>query len=362
VALAIAVAAIASVVPQAAAQPVPYELQQLADGVWVVVRRTPPGGFAEANTLVVVNDSDVVVVDSNILPGAARQVVAEIQKLTPLPVRYVVNTHWHSDHHYGNHVYREAWPGVEIVQHPRTRELVLEKDAPSLKANVEVEYPAAAERVRETLRTGVRSNGEPLTDQQRAQLTTTLGMYETFVAEMKDTPIVPATLSVAERLVLHRGERTIEIVFLGRGNTPGDLVVHLPRERIVATGDLVVHPIPFAFFSHIGDWPETLRRLRALDAATIVFGHGEVQHDWAYVDRLIALLESTWEQVRRAVAEGKDLEATFAAVDVDAHRLHFGGEAARAQLDYLFLRPAVEAAFLELSGAAPTEATNPGGP
>ena len=177
---------------------------------------------------------------------------------------------------------------------------------------------------------------------------------------MKSTPVVPATLTVSDQLVLHRGERTIEIRFLGRGNTPGDLVVHLPKERIVATGDLVVHPVPFAFFSHIGEWPETLRTLRALDATTVVLGHGEVQHDWSYVDRLIALLESTWRQVERAVAEGKSVEATLAAVDLDDHLSGFGGEAARDQFDYLFRQPAIEAAFLELTGAAPTEAKGPG--
>jgi cyclase len=344
-----------------AAQPVPYELQQLADGVFVVVRRPPAGGFADSNTLIVINESDVVVVDANILPSSARQVVAEIRKLTPLPVGYVINTHWHSDHHYGNHVYQEAWPEVEIVQHPRTRELVIEKDIPSLVNNVEVEYPAAAERLRTALSTGFRSNGEPVTEEQRQQFSTTLATYETFLADMKETPVVPGTLTVADRLVLHRGERTIEIRFLGRGNTPGDLVVLLPKERIVATGDLVVHPIPYAFFSHLGEWPQTLRRLRELDAATVVFGHGEIQHDWSYVDRLIPLLESTWEQVHRAVAEGKDLEATLAAVDLEPHRDHFGGEARRGSFDYLFLRPAVEAAFMELTGDAPTEAQGPGG-
>lgn len=344
----------------ATAQPVPYELQKLADGVFVVVRRPPSGSFAESNTLIVINDTDVVVLDTNILPSAARQVVAEIRKLTPLPVRYVINSHWHSDHHYGNQVYRDAYPGVEIVQHPRTRELVIEKDIPSLVENLEVEYPAAIERLKAALATGKRSNGEPVTEEQRRQFTTSLGIYEAFLADMRSTPVVPATLTVSDELVLHRGERTIEIRFLGRGNTPGDLIVHLPKERIVATGDLVVHPIPFAFFSHIGEWPATLRKLRGLDAATMVFGHGEVQRDWSYVDRLVALLDSTWQQVERAVAEGKSLEATLSAVDLDDHLAGFGGEAVRDQFDYLFRQPAIEAAFLEQTGGAPTEAKGPG--
>ena len=170
---------------------------------------------------------------------------------------------------------------------------------------------------------------------------------------MGSTPIVPGTLTVSDRLVLHRGERSIEVRFLGRGNTPGDLVVHLLAERIVATGDLVVHPIPFAFFSHLGEWPDTLRSLRALDAETILPGHGEVMRDWSYADRLVELLESTWRQVEEAVASDLDLEATRAAVDLDPFLESFGGGASRETFRYLYLDPAVEAAWSEQTSGEP---------
>ena len=91
-------------------------------------------------------------------------------------------------------------------------------------------------------------------------------------------------MTVADSLVLHRGGRDIEVKFLGRGHTSGDLVVYLPKERIVATGDLVVHPIPFGGSSYLQEWAGTLRKLKLLDATTIVPGHGEILSDWSYVD------------------------------------------------------------------------------
>jgi cyclase len=346
---------VAATVAPLGAQPSTYRVQQLAPDVYAVLRNLSPGGVADSNVLIVVNQSDVVVVDANILPTSARQVVAEIKKLTPNPVRYVVNTHWHSDHHYGNQVYRDAYPGVEIVQHPTTRSLVISEDVPSLAKNLEVEYPAVIDRLKTALATGKRSNGEPVTEEQRVQFADSLSLYELFMADMKGTPIVPGTLTVADSLVLHRGERTIEIRHLGQGNTPGDLVVYLPNERIVATGDLVVHPVPYAFFSPIAHWPQTLRELAKLDVVAIMPGHGEIQTDWTYVRQLIPLIESTWSQVQQAVAAGADLEATLAAVDVDAFRAAFGGEASREQLDYLFVRPAVEAAYRALRPEAAAE-------
>jgi len=237
---------------------------------------------------------------------------------------------------------------VEFIQHVNTRAEVIARDIPALEQNLKTEYPAAAQRYRTALSTGKTSSGETVTPEMRKSFEVALGLYQFFLSDMTSTPIVPGTLVVQDGLTLYRGERTIVIKYLGRGNTAGDLIVHLPRERIVATGDLVVHPVPFAFFSHLGDWPGTLRALKQIDATRILPGHGEVQTDWTYVDKLIPLIESTWGQVQRAVAGGADLEATFKAVTIDGFRKDFAGARSPTALDRLFLRPAVEAAFKEL--------------
>src|SRR5688500_3352045 len=102
------------------AQLAPYRVRELAPGVHAVVREMVPRGISDSNVLIIINDTDVVVVDANIFPASAREMIAEVRKLTTKPVRYLVNTHWHSDHHYGNHAWQLAFPGVEIVQHDNT--------------------------------------------------------------------------------------------------------------------------------------------------------------------------------------------------------------------------------------------------
>jgi glyoxylase-like metal-dependent hydrolase (beta-lactamase superfamily II) len=131
----------------------------------------------------------------------------------------------------------------------------------------------------------------------------------------------------------------------------------LPKERIVATGDLVVHPVPFGGATNLKQWPATLRALEKLDATTIVPGHGEIQHDWTYVDRQIALTESTWEQVKTAVKAGADLKAAQKMVNGDALSKAFGATSPknRSDFDYTYLDSAVEAAFKELQPGPATK-------
>jgi glyoxylase-like metal-dependent hydrolase (beta-lactamase superfamily II) len=72
---------------------------------------------------------------------------------------------------------------------------------------------------------------------------------------------IAPTLTLADRLVLHRGDRTIDIRHLGRGDTPEDLIVFLPQDRVVVTGDMVVAPVPYGFSSQPREWAAALEKL-----------------------------------------------------------------------------------------------------
>jgi glyoxylase-like metal-dependent hydrolase (beta-lactamase superfamily II) len=131
---------------------------------------------------------------------------------------------------------------------------------------------------------------------------------------------------------LNLGNRAVEIKFLGRANTPGDAVVFLPRERILITGDIVVHPVPYLCSGYPSEWTETLERLAALDPQTIIPGHGEVLHDLTYPRRVQKLLSDVVAEVRHsfyAQGNGKPLDEIRKQVDVemkfDALRREFDG-------------------------------------
>jgi glyoxylase-like metal-dependent hydrolase (beta-lactamase superfamily II) len=327
--------------------PVPgsaHDLVQLAPGVCAIVRHVEAGS-ADGNTLFIINDSDVVVVDTGGYAADAREAIAEIRKRTDKPVRYIINTHHHADHTLGNQLLLDTFPGAEIIGHARTRDLTLSDGAIEPSA-----FQKEIAGIDRELAAGKTSDGEVLTPEHRRHLELAKASFEFWIRDNRGAKRLPPTLTVAEDLVLHRGERTIQVRFFGEGHTPGDAVVYLPKERILAAGDLVVHPVPFGGATNLRAWPQTLRAMRRLEVAAIVPGHGDIQRDWSYVDRQIALFESTWAQVKRAVDSGANLTAVRKAVDGDALAKAFGITSTkdREEFDYTYLDPAVTTAFQTL--------------
>ena len=295
-----------------------FKVERVADGVYAVIRKDPPGMMCDGNSAFIVNDEDVVVVDA---PEASRQVLAAIRKVTRKPVRYVVNTHWHDDHIIGNQVYRDAFPDAQFIAHEATREYLPVLGLEARKRMMEG-APQGVAYLQGLLHQGKGSDGKPLSREERESMTSDVRLVEHYLEVVPKTEIVLPTVTVRDSMSLQCGRRRIEIVHLGRGHTSGDLVVHLPRERVVMSGDLVVWPIPLVGSdqSHVGDWSATLDVLRGLRARVLVPGHGPVQRDDSYVALLSRLYASVKRQTEAAVAQGHTLEETRGRVDLSEFR------------------------------------------
>lgn len=331
-----------------------FTRNEVAPGVYAFVFDNALGDAAavDGTAVVIINQSDVVVVDAQWSPTTARRVIAEIRKLTPNPVRYVINTHWHGDHWLGNQAYREAWPNVEFVAHPNT---VIDLEAQELSGFEKFRttgIPTMIADYEKRLAGGVRRDGKPYTAADSAAVMKQIAALKWAGPVINEVTPVRPTLTVADSLVLTRGDRRIIVRYLGRGNTRGDLSVWLPAERVLITGDLLVNPAPYSFGSYLGDWTKTLGSMRALPASVIIPGHGAVQRDWNYFDLFVELLNSTLTQAKAAVAKGMDLDATRKAVDLSALRERFtkGDVAIGRSFDAFFIAPAVERAWLEARG------------
>lgn len=267
------------------------------------------------NASVIVNADDVMVVDTNLSPGAAWALRDELNAITPKPVRYVVNTHWHWDHAHGNQIYG---PEVTVIGHEYTRaklgagesmrgrsyDMFITTGLPARIADLTAKLAAA-----------------PAAD--RAALAAPLAIAETQLAGSKALVPTPPTLTFTDHLTLVRGGREIRLLYLGRAHTGGDIVVFLPKERLVITGDLLVEGTSYIGDGFLGDWPQTLERLRALDFDVTLPGHGRVFRGKAKIDHFQAYLRDFRRQAEALHAAGVPAEAAAMKVDMRAHAANY---------------------------------------
>jgi cyclase len=327
-----------------------FDVQQIAAGVYAVIRREPAGLWFDANNVFIVDDEGVIVVDSNVSPSSTREVLAALRRITDRPVTHVVNTHWHEDHILGNRVYREAFPEVQFVAHTTTEEDLRTVSANNRRGALETGASFAAQ-LRELVRTGRNLAGQEMTDEERVSYLKDASLVERYLVDARDFEPVLPTITVDDPLVLRRGGRTVEILHPGAGHTRADLVVHLPAERIAITGDLVVWPVPLVgSTSFPGAYAATLRRVLALRPAVIVPGHGPVLRDDTYVRTLADLLTSIRTQTAAAVARGETLEQARRSVNLDPFRTTIAGDSQlRRFIFYAYVAlPGVEAAYREV--------------
>jgi cyclase len=276
---------------------------KLADGIYEIRHPDAPDTFPQSNTTVIVGDKGVFVVDSCLLPSTAREDVEQIKKWTNKPVTYLLNTHWHFDHTLGNATYAAAFPGVQIIAQRATQKTIADFNPGAV-----LRYPQRAGRFKKALDEGKNADGTPLTEADRADLQRSLAGLDAVLAEFKNAVQLAPNVSFDHEMSVDLGNRVVEIKHLGRGNTAGDTIVYLAREKILVTGDLLDHPVPYMFGGFPVDFVNTLRALSELDAQTIVPGHGDVLHDKAYIQQTMELMQAVNVEVEKEVNQGKTLE------------------------------------------------------
>jgi glyoxylase-like metal-dependent hydrolase (beta-lactamase superfamily II) len=300
--------------------PANIEVQKVAEGVYAVLRTDPPGTMFEANSAFIVGGDDVVVIDGGSNPTSAREVLAAIRRITDKPVRLLIKTHWHDDHMMGSAVYREAFPGVEIVAHATAAEDMATQGVINRKQMME-QGAGFVEYLRGLVEKKQGFDGQPMTDEERESHISSIALAERYFAEPGKLQPLPPTLTFDDHMTIVRGDRKIDLLWLGRAHTRGDIVVHLPKEGIVFTGDLVAAPIPLIGSTSFPiDYGPTLEKLLALKASVYVLGHGPVMKDDSYVQLMVRLLASIRQQTEAAVARGETLEQARKSVDLSEFR------------------------------------------
>lgn len=290
-----------------------FTFNKIADGVYHAVGT---GSLVVmSNAAIVEGDRDVLVVDSHVSPGGAWALQEELKAITPKPIRWVVNSHYHFDHSHGNQIYG---PDVQIIGHDFTRAQMVagkSQDSPAREFFVG--------GVPNTIKTLEGRLAAATDEKTREQIQNQLAIQRNHLEGTNAVKPTPPTMTLSESMTLHLGSREVRLLFLGRGHTAGDVVVHLPKERIVATGDLLINGPSYMGDAFFTDWIQTMETLKGVEFDTILPGHGRAMTGKAALDHWQAYVRDFWTQAQKFHKAGTPWEEAAKQVDLRGQAVNY---------------------------------------
>jgi len=267
-----------------------------------------------SNSAVIVSADDVLVVDSHISPESGRALVRELKTITDKPVRFLVNTHFHYDHASGN----QAFAGTtDIIGHDYTRKRLT---GDILQRGMFAELLSSLPKQIDDLKTRAAAESDATA---KARLEQQLRNQQTFAQQVSETKPTAPNVTLDERMTLFRADREIRLLYVGRGHTAGDVVVYLPKERVLCSGDLLVNQVANLVDGYVNEWPAALEQLRAIDFVDVIPGHGEPFKGKERIDWFQAYLRDIWQQASKLHADGIPAADAARRIDMTAHKSHY---------------------------------------
>ena len=289
-----------------------HRFERVTDGIYYA---TASGTMTVgANSPIIVTDDETLVVDSEITPAAARALVSDLKAITDKPVRYVVDSHYHYDHAHGNQVFMKD---AQVIGHDNTRKRMLTNVLEQYTYLTSVEpVPARVAGLRER----IAQEKDP---QQKAAMERQVANSLAYLEQVKETKVTPPAVTFDKTMTIVRGGREMRLLYLGRGHTDTDVVVFLPKEKIVCTGDLMESVISYMGDAYVDEWPATLDRLMTLDFDTVMPGHGVVFKGKAHIEAFQRYLRDVSKQARDLKTAGVAADAAAQRIDMRAFATDF---------------------------------------
>jgi glyoxylase-like metal-dependent hydrolase (beta-lactamase superfamily II) len=251
-------------------------VKQVVPGVWFREGETRPGTrvILCANSTIIEMADYLVAVDAN-FPSCGEKVIAAAKELSPKPIKYVIDTHHHRDHAYGNPVFTKI--GATTLAH----------------AGVVDEM----------------NRSEPKAWLHEAQVRPDVaGLH-------LPTPERPRQTYTKSPFVLSDSTRRVELLNFGWGHTRGDTFVYLPKERVLCTGDVVVNgPYITTRDADNKNWPNVIRQAQKLKVKYVLPGHGPVGNADT-LEGMKQFLVELYKAVDMAVKQGKTLDQLVTSKD-----------------------------------------------
>jgi glyoxylase-like metal-dependent hydrolase (beta-lactamase superfamily II) len=299
---------------------VQHKMTKITETIYRADNPGTPG--INSTSFVFINDEDVLVTDSEGSPASARSLLEGVKSITSKPVRYLVDTHFHIDHAYGN----SALPAsVQVIGHEFTRKSLLGPEARQgiTFTNFTTPMPGRVEALKKQVAAETDPQKRAALEQQLAAQQATLAVYS------GDFPLSPPNITVKKEMSIWSGSKEFRMLWLGRAHTAGDLVVYVPSERAAASGDIVFKStIGWQGDSFPNDQPATIEAIGALDLDLLMPAHGDhIQGKAAIAEAMTtakAFLRDEWQQVSALKKQGLSPEDALARVNMSAFEKAYG--------------------------------------
>lgn len=276
-----------------------FDIQRVADGVYFAYAR--PQAILNCNAAIFVRARDVVVVDAHSKPSAAAALIAQIRRdITPKPVRYVVNTHFHWDHMQGNQSYKAVGEKVDIIASTATKQLMADQSMTRMKGSLD----DAQKQVDELRERAAHSTSA----EEKAFCAGQIRQCEAFLAEMKNFRLELPTIAFEKSYVLEDSSLDLHIEFHGHSHTAGDAFVFCPQARAIASGDASHCWLPNIEDGYPRSWPGTIDEAKQSDFKYVLGGHGPMQSDRTIMDCQRNYIEELVENVEKGKRAGLTLD------------------------------------------------------
>jgi len=311
-----------------AAEPTSYTFEQLAEGVYFARPNMP--GAMNCNVMVVVADEDVLLMDAGTERDSAAKLLADVRTLTDKPVRYVVNSHFHFDHAGANEGFG---PGVQIIGSAYTARRLsgnpYEGRTFQRFFGTTEGFLGSQPQALATLEADLVEEADAA---KRLELQSRIAAIEGQMVVLETTRPRAPTIVVKDKYVIPRSAGEIQVLYLGRGHTGGDLVVYLPKQRIVATGDFMQNGLAYMGDAYLEDWPKSLEALKRLEFDLVVGGHGPLFRGTAKITAYQGYLRDFATQAAALKRQGVNAEDAARRMDLSAYQREFPQAAMGAPL------------------------------
>jgi len=283
-----------------------HRFTEIRNGIYLAQTTAP---VFNSNAMVIVNDDDVVLIDSHVTPSKARDLIAAVKTLTPNPITALINSHHHWDHAHGN----QEFADIPIIGHEFT---YMKLTTAPLEEGTYTRGIAGNDARLDRMREQIKSTTDT---SERAQLEADLELFAAHVRDFDEIAPIPPTVTMNDRMTLYRGGREIQIMFLGRAHTGGDVAVYFPDDKVVFTGDMALGGPSYLGDGFVDEWPQTLENLKALDFDVFVPGHGGPVTDLNRIDLVQEYYRDLWQKTAVKHEAGVDVEEASRTIDLTNH-------------------------------------------